>query len=109
MKRLNLKLLIGLLIACMVIAGTAYGLWMFQMQRNSRNFLVWADEADKKGNVEDALDLYRRYLRYDRHNVAVLNKYAMAMSEDAHRPKSHACADRCRDPVLRIRASRSGE
>jgi tetratricopeptide (TPR) repeat protein len=86
MKRLNLKLLIGLLATAIVVAGAAYGIWAFQMQRNSKNFLIWADEAKAKGNLQEEADFLRRYLRYYPKDEKILSRYALLVAEPARDP-----------------------
>jgi tetratricopeptide (TPR) repeat protein len=88
MKRLNLKLLLTLLVGVGAFAGAAFGLWTFQMHRNSQNFLVWAKDAGKKGKIEEQLNFLQRYLLYDPHDAKVLSEYALLISEVARAPES---------------------
>lgn len=81
MKRLNLKLLIGLLIAAVVLSGGAYGVWRLQMRRNSANFLVWADEHREKGDLDKEAEFLYRYLLYDPQALDVETRYALVAAE----------------------------
>lgn len=81
MKRLNLKLLITLLVVAAVVTGGAYGVWRFQMKRNAQNYLVWATDKHKEGNIEDEAQNLKRYLNYDRDNYDVQARYALVLAD----------------------------
>jgi tetratricopeptide (TPR) repeat protein len=88
MKRLNLKLLIILLVTASVLAGSAYGVWRWQMKRNARNFLVWAEEQKQKGNLDEELNFLRRYLLLEPDDVKVQTQYALRLADAVEKQAS---------------------
>ncbi|MBX9788847.1 MAG: tetratricopeptide repeat protein [Pirellulales bacterium] len=88
MKRLNLKLLTLLVITALVLVIGVSLLWNFQMRRNSRNHVIWADQAAKKGDLPEELKQLRRYLIYDEDDVKIQRRYALRLCDLAESPQS---------------------
>ncbi len=70
----------------LLIAGLA-GRWIyqFQKQRNTSALLTEAREAEKNGDLKSAASSYRRYLRREPSDMAVLRDYANLLYERAKR------------------------
>lgn len=64
MKRLNLKLVIGLLVTLAVTCGGTYLLHAFQLDRNAGSLLELAKQAEQEGDNATAIKRYSQYLQY---------------------------------------------
>lgn len=76
MKRVNVKLLLGLLATVALIAGGVFGLHQFQVARNAGGLAKLARQRLNEGNVEEALGLFARYLGMRPEDADVQREYA---------------------------------
>jgi tetratricopeptide (TPR) repeat protein len=88
MKRLNLKLLTWLVVLALVLVIGVSLLWNYQMKRNSKNHIIWANQAAEKGDLPEELKQLRRYLIYDDKNVKIQKRYALKLCDLAESPQS---------------------
>ena len=61
--RVNYRLLVSLVAGGAVTAGAAFGLWWFQVNRNATRLLAKAEEAEKRGEDEEAFESLNQYLK----------------------------------------------
>jgi tetratricopeptide (TPR) repeat protein len=87
MKRFNPKFFLILIAICVVLAGGAYALRKYQVKRNARLFLAQAVQQEEEGNLQQAADLYLRYLAYAPADNNALAKYGLLLKQVATNPK----------------------
>ena len=61
--RVNYRLLAGLVIGSVLLAGGSTLLWMFQINRNASKLLARADAAEESGDLQEAFDSLYQYSR----------------------------------------------
>jgi predicted Zn-dependent protease len=65
MRKINVKLFVGLLIAAVVCAGTVFAVHYFQYQRIGKALLWQARDAEKKNDMERMARYLERYLEFN--------------------------------------------
>lgn len=75
-KRVNYRLLLGLIIGLAVLGGAVLGLHRLQVNRNAGNLAALARQRLKQGKTGEALGLFARYLGLRPNDVAVQREYA---------------------------------
>src|SRR4051812_18453443 len=63
-RRVNRKVLVGLLLGVILLAGGAYGLYVWQSRRTVERLLEEAAQAEENGQFADAAGLLASYLGY---------------------------------------------
>jgi tetratricopeptide (TPR) repeat protein len=82
-RRLNIKPLAILLGACLALLVVVVAIHRFQVQRSSRALLDQAKQAQKIGDVQMAMSLMDRYLRYHPEDTGALYSYGKTLADDA--------------------------
>ena len=102
MRKINGKLLLGLLLGTLVLTGSVFGVHHFQYQRIAAALLWQAGRADEQGQAERQAMYLRRYLEFNPQDDAAKEKLARtwAREEFEGRPKVRARAVRLLDEVL---------
>lgn len=59
--RVNYVLLVSLVVGIFVSGGAAYGLWRYQIDRNSSRLIAKADTAEASGDLEEAFKSLEQY------------------------------------------------
>jgi tetratricopeptide (TPR) repeat protein len=80
-KRVNLKLLLGLSIALLILVGGVFGLHRYQVARNAGGLAKLARQRLKEGKAGEALGLFGRYLGMRPDDVEVQREYAELVLE----------------------------
>lgn len=88
MKRLNVKLLIWIIVVSAVLLGAIVGLHGFQVSRNSKTYLKLAEQAEKQGQLPDAVSFYDQYLAYHPDDAKVQSRFALLLVDLAERPEA---------------------
>ncbi len=81
MKRVNFKLLFGLLVGVLMLAGGVAGLHRFQVDRNAGGLAKLARQKLKEGKVQESVGLFNRYLGMRPDDVEVQREYAELVLE----------------------------
>src|SRR5437764_6966159 len=63
-RRVNWKLLLGLALGVCVLAGAAYGLYLWKSGRTASTLLEQAQRAEQEGKYEEAASNLANYLAY---------------------------------------------
>ncbi len=102
MRKINGKLLLGLLLGTLVLTGSVFGVHHFQYQRIAAALLWQAGRAEEQGQFERQATYLRRYLEFNPQDDAAKEKLARAWARDEFegRPKARARAVRLLDEVL---------
>ena len=85
-KRLNVRVLLGLLaITTATSAGVAF-VHQFQVRRNAGSLVRLARSKQQEGNSQEALGLFARYLAYEPDDAQAQAEFARLMIEFAEKP-----------------------
>lgn len=106
MRRINIKLLVGLFVAVILIAAGVHGLHLLQAQRNAGKLLKSADQAEKSGRLDRSQEFLDRYLYFDPENPDVLARYAGSLSR-AHSADQTAKAVELLEKSIRLHPDRT--
>ncbi len=82
--RVNYRLLATLVIAMVVAAPAAYGLWWFQVDRNATRLLAEAERAEEQGNLSEAFESLSQYVKLRDDEIAArlkLGQVAVKLSQ----------------------------
>lgn len=79
-RTLNLRALLILLAATVVLGGTAYATHRFQVKRNARGLLAQADQAEHEGRLSQAADYVWQYLGLVPRDDAALARYGLLLA-----------------------------
>jgi len=77
MRRLNVKLLIALIVASVLLVVGVIALHAYQVDRNAEVFKQVAHDFKEKGNLDEAVKNLGRYLRYRSEDVEANCNFAM--------------------------------
>jgi tetratricopeptide (TPR) repeat protein len=80
-KRVNFKLLFGLLIGSLLLAGGLFGLNRYQVDRNAGGLAKLARQKLKDGKIQESVSLFNRYLGMRPDDVDVQREYAELVLE----------------------------
>ena len=102
MRKINGKLLLGLLLGTLVLTGSVFGVHHFQYQRIAAALLWQAGRAEEQGQTERMATYLQRYLEFNPRDDAAKERLARAWSSEEFegRPKLRARAVRLLDEVL---------
>src|SRR6516162_3770089 len=102
MRKINGKLLLGLLLGTLVLTGSVFGVHHFQYRRIAAALLWQAGRADEQGQAERQAMYLRRYLEFNPQDDTAKEKLARAWAREEFegRPKVRARAVRLLDEVL---------
>lgn len=106
MQRLNLKLIVGLLLAAVLICGGTYALWAYNVKQKIAEIRQKAVAAEDEGNLKAAVRLYQQYLNYNSGDIEQLANVALLATEIAVDPEATP-ADQVKAYRLLSRALRS--
>lgn len=76
MPRINQRFLLTLIVISTVLAGGLYGVYVYQVSKQTDFFLARADAAFEEGRIETAANLYRHVIEHDPDNFQALGKLA---------------------------------
>src|SRR6266542_3261211 len=79
MRRLNVKLLAGLVVGTAAVGAAVHFLHGFQMGRNAQAFLKNAGQAEAEGRTEQEIKWLRHYLACVPKDVEALARYGLAL------------------------------
>jgi tetratricopeptide (TPR) repeat protein len=79
----NLRALVVVLVAGMVLGGTAYATHRFQVKRNARSLLAQADQAEEEGRLTQAADYVWQYLGMTPSDNEALARYTLLTEKEA--------------------------
>lgn len=103
--RLNYTLLIGLIVGTLVASGAVYGLWRFQLARNSGKMLAEAEAALAAKNYREAATYFSQYLAIqpddDESRIKLANVYADVTDQDDVKPEDWGNAINTMESTLR--------
>ncbi|MBI3407710.1 MAG: tetratricopeptide repeat protein [Planctomycetes bacterium] len=100
-RTLNVRLLLWTL-GILLIAGVGLNfLHGHQVRRNTGALLVRGDEARRQGDLNQALDYYLQYLAFEPNDAVALEKYALALAEQAVSAADRVSAVFALDDLLR--------
>jgi tetratricopeptide (TPR) repeat protein len=107
MRKINGKLLLGLLLGTLVLTGSVFGVHHFQYQRIAAALLWQAGRAEEQGQAERLALYLQRYLEFNPRDDGAKERLARAWARDEFegRPKLRGRAVRLLDEVL----NRDGE
>jgi tetratricopeptide (TPR) repeat protein len=94
-RTLNVKLILGLLVAIALLGGGVHLVHGFQEKRSSGELLRRAEAAEKKGDLETNEKILNRYLVFRPDDAAALAKYGLLLArrdDDAGRRRVQALA-----------------
>src|SRR3954452_12238011 len=80
-RRLNVKFLIGLLVVTALLGGGVHLVHGFQVKRNAGALLRRAEQAEKKGDLEEDEKYLSRYLVYRPDDADALARYALLLDK----------------------------
>lgn len=102
MRKINAKLLLGLLIGTLVATGAVFGVHHFQYGRIADSLLWQARRAEEQGQVRRQARYLQRYLEFNRKDLAVKAELAKLWAGDtfADSPRERYRAMRLLDDVL---------
>jgi tetratricopeptide (TPR) repeat protein len=108
MRKINGKLFLGLLLAAAVLAGTVFGVHLFQYERIAQALLWQARRAEEQGQVERMARYLSRYLEFNPRDDGEKARLATAWASDAfaNAPRVRHRAVRLLDEVLTRDANR---
>ena len=73
---------VGILLGIFVLlGGTSFALWRFQVERKAQGVVARAEKAEEEGDYARAAELYREYLTVKPTDVEVKVKYADVLSK----------------------------
>lgn len=81
MKRINLKVLFGVLVVLLLVGGGVFGLHRYQVNRNAGSLATMARQRLEQGKTGEAIMLFSRYLGMRPDDSAVQREYAELMLE----------------------------
>ncbi|MBX3413773.1 MAG: tetratricopeptide repeat protein [Pirellulales bacterium] len=96
MRRLNVKLLVALVVTSFAALVGIYLLHNYQVSRNAEVFKQVAVEQRDKGNLEEAVKNYNRYLRYRNDDVDANCDFAMLFADMIEQQAGRANAEQAR-------------
>jgi cellulose synthase operon protein C len=86
MRRLNIKLLVGLICGLLVTTVSVALIHGYQINRNAESLLREAAKAEKAGDLREAVKLYSQYLRHRPKEIETLGKMANLAADLAEKP-----------------------
>jgi len=84
-RRLNLKLLAGLLLGSLGLAVAVWVVHRLQVQRNARHLLQLAEDAEELGELRDAAGHLHRYVNLRREDEQAYSRWANLVADIALR------------------------
>ncbi len=100
--RINVKFLLGLLLALVLAAIGIYFLHGFQVSRNAGSLLARAQKAEADGDLSKSQELLGRYLAYRPKDVEGLIRYARLLEQKATSPGQKIEAATAYDRALAV-------
>ncbi len=102
MRKINAKLLLGLLLATLLCTGAVFGVHHFQYGRIADSLLWQARRAEERGQIRRQARYLQRYLEFNRHDLAEKAHLAQLWTgeEFADAPRERLKAVRLLDDVL---------
>jgi tetratricopeptide (TPR) repeat protein len=89
-KKLNGKLLLGLILGTIVLGVGVHTLHGVQVKRNARGLLYRAEQAERDGQLSKAEDYLERYMIYRPGDIDGVVKYAGVLEKQAKTDKDRA-------------------
>ncbi len=105
-KQLNVKFLVGLLAAAVLLGAGLYFLYVFQVNRHAASLLARIDRAEEEGDVDRLTRYLERYLALKPDDGNALARYGLLLVRQADSPSARARALATLDEVLRRRPER---
>lgn len=102
MRKLNTKLLLGLLLGCMFATGAVFGVHHFQYDRIAESLLWQARRAEEQGQVRRQARYLQRYLEFNPKDLKEKARLAKLWTSEefADSPRERGKAARLLDDVL---------
>jgi predicted Zn-dependent protease len=82
-RKLNLKFLVGLLLAALVVSIGLLFLYRFQLNRHAASLLTRADRAEELGDTTRLMQLLERYLDLQPQDDRALERYSLLLARVA--------------------------
>ncbi len=86
MRKLNVKLLVGLVVGSVVALGGVYFLHKWQVRRNANSLFTRAQKAEEKGEYDEAMKLYLRFVQHKKDDDRGWEALASAATKAADAP-----------------------
>jgi tetratricopeptide (TPR) repeat protein len=86
MRKLNVKLLVGLIVGTGVTLIGVYFLHKYQVRRNASTLFTRGEAAEKEGDYDEAMKLYLRYVRHKKEDGRGWEALASAATKAADAP-----------------------
>jgi tetratricopeptide (TPR) repeat protein len=86
MRKLNVKLLVGLVVGSVVFLGGIYFLHRWQVSRNANSLFTRAQKAEEKGEYDEAMKLYLRFVQHKKEDDRGWEALASAATKAADAP-----------------------
>jgi len=86
MRKLNVKLLVGLIVGTGVTLVGVYFLHKYQVRRNASSLFTRGEAAEKDGDYDEAMKLYLRYVRHKKEDDRGWEALASAATKAADAP-----------------------
>jgi cellulose synthase operon protein C len=106
-RSINYVAVVVLLVGCILLGVGVHFLHAFQVKRNAHILLEQADQAEQKGENQQALVYLAQYLGMVPNDTAVLARYGLLADKQARNGKEHQRAFEVLDKVLRLDSSRA--
>ncbi len=101
-RRLNSRLLIGILLPTIALGAGISGLHSVQVRRNARALLARADRAERDGDLVQAAEYLRLFLGYEPNHSAALAKFGAILASRARTVDDRIRAVQTLEQVLRL-------
>src|SRR5512143_3696500 len=110
-RQLNVRFLIGLILAAVLIGASFYGLHAIQVKRSAAVLLRLVDQAEAEGDRDKAIERLEHYLYYRPDDVGALIKLGtlLAPEPDDPRPGDIVRAQRTLERALVVLGGSSQE
>ncbi len=102
-RKLNARLLLGVLVTLLVLGTGVHWLHGYQMQQNASALRERGDRALANGRVRQGLQLYAQYLQYEPGDLVALHKYAEVLDRHASTAAERARAIHVMEQVVTAR------
>ncbi len=86
MRKLNVKLLVGLVVGTVTFLVGVYFLHKIQVRRNANSLFTRGEAAEKDGDYDEAMKLYLRYVRHKNEDARGWEALASAATKAADAP-----------------------
>lgn len=100
-RKLNVKLLVGLLATLVLLTGGTYLAHGYQVKRQTSTLLRQADRAEEQGDLDTAASCLNRYLGYVPSDTDALARHAQLVEKRAQTPRERLRAFLLLEQVVR--------